>query len=66
MDYKYTGNPNIRCSVNSCAYHADINGGLCTLQGISVGHTKEHVSQPDATECVSFELGDHGATCGTH
>ena len=65
MEYEYTGNPNIRCSVDSCAYHADVNGGLCTLHGISVGHTKENVSKSDATECVSFQLGDHGTSCGS-
>lgn len=65
MDYDYTGNPSIRCSVDSCAYHAKSNGGLCTLEGISVGHTRQNVSASDATECVSFRLGEHGTECGS-
>lgn len=64
MEYKDTGNPNIRCSVESCAYHADVNGGRCSLQGISVGRTKKHVSKSDATECTSFQLGEYGVGQG--
>ena len=64
MDRKTNGNPNIKCSVSSCAYHTPATGGLCTLQGISVGCTQQNVTKCDCTECASFKLGDHGTDCG--
>lgn len=65
MKREINGNPSIRCSVDSCAYHTS-EGGLCTLQGISVGHTQQNVSESKATECASFRLGDHGTICGSN
>jgi hypothetical protein len=58
-----TGNPSIKCSVDSCAHHA-ANGGMCTLQEISVGCTQQNVSKCESTECASFQLGSHGTNCG--
>ena len=55
MDRKTNGNPNIKCSVSSCAYHTPATGGLCTQQ---------NVAKCDCTECASFKLGDHGTDCG--
>ena len=63
MDRKTNGNPSIKCSVDSCAYHSSA-AGMCTLQAISVGHTQQDVSQCKNTECDSFKLGNHGSTCG--
>ncbi len=56
-------NPSIKCSVNSCAYH---NGQTqaCTLDTIKVGCCDSSVSCCTDTECASFKLGDHGASCG--
>ena len=57
-----TYNPNIKCSVNSCAYH---NGQAqaCTLNEIKVGCCDSNVCNPAETECASFKLGDHGSAC---
>ena len=55
-------NPSIKCSVSSCAHHGST--GMCTLQSIQVGCTQQNVSKCEATECSSFQLGDHGANCG--
>ncbi len=63
MQRDISGNPSIKCSVNSCAYHA-ANSGMCTLQEISVGCTQKNVSKCEATECASFQLGTHGTDCG--
>ena len=62
MNHATNGNPSIKCSVNSCAYHATT--GQCTLQEISVGCTCKDVSKCESTECASFRLGNHGTTCG--
>ena len=59
------GNPSIKCSVNSCAYHA-ASDGLCTLNEIKVGCSCQDVSNCTSTECASFQLGDHGTNCGCH
>ncbi len=56
------GNPSIKCSVRSCAYH-DGAADMCTLQSIHVGCTQNNVGKCDATECDSFKLGDHGTSC---
>lgn len=61
MHEEKNGNPSIKCSVSSCAYHGS---GLCTLSHITVGHTQQNVSKCEATECSSFQLGDHGPSCG--
>lgn len=53
-------NPSIRCSVNSCTHHKDQH---CTLNEIRVGCTKNEVCNCEATECASFQLGDHGGKC---
>lgn len=63
MQRDINGNPSIKCTVNSCAYHAN-SSGLCTLNSIDVGCTKQNVSECQATECSSFQLGDHGTNCG--
>ncbi len=57
------GNPSIKCSVSSCAYHSGA-ADRCTLQAIQVGCTQSSVSKCEATECASFQLGDHGSSCG--
>ena len=62
MQRSNTGNPSIKCSVNSCAYHAG-SSGMCPLQAIQVGCTCKDVSKCEATECASFQLGDHGSNC---
>ena len=51
-------NPSIRCSVDSCTYHADNH---CTLNEIKVGCCCTNVSDCESTECASFKLGDYGA-----
>lgn len=65
MQRETNGNPSIKCSVNSCAYHAS-NTGLCTLGEIKVGCSCQDVSNCTSTECASFKLGDHGTNCGCH
>lgn len=65
MSREINGNPSIKCSVSSCAYHSKGND-QCTLQTIQVGHTQTDVSRCDCTECSSFKLGDHGTSCGCH
>ncbi|HWS43085.1 MAG TPA: DUF1540 domain-containing protein [Pseudoflavonifractor sp.] len=55
-------NSSIKCSVASCAYHAGAENS-CTLNQIKVGCTKPEVANCEATECASFQLGDHGACC---
>jgi len=62
MQRDINGNPNIKCSVRSCAYHTGA-GDMCTLKAIQVGCTQNNVSKCDATECASFQLGDHGTSC---
>lgn len=54
-------NPSIKCTVNSCAYHKNQH---CTLNEIQVGCCQNTVAAPKETECASFKLGDHGASCG--
>ena len=63
MKRDISGNPSIKCSVSSCAYHGG-NTGECTLQTIQIGCTSQSVSKCEATECASFQLGDHGPICG--
>ncbi len=63
MKREETGNPNIKCSVSSCAYHSGA-ADMCTLQAIHVGCTQQNVSKCESTECSSFRLGDHGTGCG--
>ncbi len=58
-----TGNPSIKCSVSSCAYHSGA-ADMCTLQAIQVGCIQKNVSKCESTECASFQLGDHGTGCG--
>ena len=53
-------NPSIKCSVNSCTYHADNH---CTLNEIKVGCTTPNVADCTSTECASFKLGEHGTCC---
>ena len=53
-------NPSIKCSVNSCTYHADNH---CTLNEIKVGCTTPNVADCTSTECASFNLGEHGTCC---
>lgn len=65
MSREINGNPSIKCSVSSCAYHNKTNE-QCTLQAIQVGHTQKDVDRCDCTECSSFKLGDHGTSCGCH
>lgn len=65
MSREINGNPSIKCSVSSCAYHNKTNE-QCTLQAIQVGHTQQDVGRCDCTECSSFKLGDHGTSCGCH
>ena len=55
-------NPSIKCSVASCSYH-DQAADYCTLNEIKVGCCKNDVSTCEATECASFQLGDHGSCC---
>lgn len=57
------GNPSIKCSVRSCAYHTG-KTDMCTLNAIQVGCTQNNVGKCDCTECASFKLGDHGTDCG--
>ena len=63
MAREINGNPSIKCSVSSCAYHSKATE-QCTLQSIQVGHTQQNVGKCESTECDSFKLGDHGTQCG--
>ena len=65
MSRDINGNPSIKCSVSSCAYHNKTNS-QCTLQAIQVGCTCKDVGKCESTECSSFRLGDHGTSCGCH
>lgn len=55
-------NSNIRCSVKSCANHCE-GQNYCSLNEIKVGCCDPTVSSCAATECASFQLGSHGASC---
>jgi hypothetical protein len=46
-------NHSIKCSVQSCAYHAN-NKNFCTLNAIQVGG-EAHPNDCQGTECSSFE-----------
>jgi len=61
MEHK-NANPSIECTVTSCAYHCN-DKQYCSLNTIKVGHQGANVATPGATECASFELGDHGTNC---
>lgn len=61
MDNK-NANPSIECSVTSCAFHC-VDKQYCSLNSIKVGHQENNVATSGATECASFELGDHGSSC---
>lgn len=61
MDTK-NANPSIECSVTSCAYHCN-DKQYCSLNTIKVGCQESNVATPGATECASFQLGDHGTCC---
>lgn len=55
MDYN-SYNANIKCSVDSCAYHNNPNN-CCGLESIKVGCCNSVPTQSDGTECASFKLG---------
>lgn len=61
MDHK-NANPSIQCNVTSCAYHC-ADKQYCSLNSIKVSHLDPNVSNSGATECASFQLGDHGSSC---
>ena len=61
MDTK-NANPSIECTVTSCAYHCNDKQN-CSLNTIKVGCQETNVATPGATECASFQLGDHGTCC---
>mgnify|MGYP002563738959 CR=1 FL=1 len=61
MDTK-NANPSIECTVTSCAYHCK-EKNHCTLNEIRVGSCQSKVTDCGATECASFQLGDHGTCC---
>lgn len=56
-------NPSIECTVTSCAHHCS-DKQYCSLNTIKVGHHDTNVATAGATECASFQLGDHGTSCG--
>ena len=48
-------NHSIKCSVDSCAYHAQ-SKDFCTLNAIKVGCCGDsHPNSCECTECASFE-----------
>lgn len=55
-------NPSIECTVTSCAHHCN-DKQYCSLNTIKVGYQESNVATPGATECASFDLGDHGTCC---
>lgn len=55
-------NQSIKCSVTSCAYHCT-DKDFCSLDEIKVGCCDASVANCDQTQCASFHLGDHGASC---
>ena len=59
------GNPSIKCSVDSCAYHSGAQN-CCSLDSIKVGCCDCSPTKCEGTECASFKLGDHGTNCGCH
>ncbi|NME83886.1 DUF1540 domain-containing protein [Clostridium sp. SM-530-WT-3G] len=48
-------NSSIKCSVESCKYHAQAKE-YCTLDAIKVGTHESHPDMPECTDCESFEL----------
>ncbi|MBE6062833.1 MAG: DUF1540 domain-containing protein [Clostridium butyricum] len=48
-------NSNIKCSVESCKYHADAKD-YCTLNAIKVGTHEQHPKESKCTDCQSFEV----------
>lgn len=61
MEHK-NANPSIECTVTSCAYHC-ADKQYCSLNSIKVGFQDANVATSEATECASFQLGDHGSRC---
>lgn len=55
-------NQAIKCSVISCAHHCG-EQNCCSLREIKVGCSDPSVVQCDQTQCASFDLGSHGASC---
>lgn len=55
-------NPSIECTVTSCAHHCG-DKQYCALNTIKVGCQETNVASCRATECASFELGQHGTCC---
>ena len=48
-------NSSIKCSVNSCKYHAD-SKDYCTLNEIRVGTHEANPKMVQCTDCESFEV----------
>jgi len=53
-------NSNIKCTVESCAYHSKTQN-YCSLPQIQVGCSCGTVTDCQGTECASFRLEKHGA-----
>ena len=60
MDNKV--NHSIKCSVSSCAYHAN-SQNYCTLNEIKVGCSTPNVTDCGCTECASFQAGSGKGCC---
>ncbi|MCI8422460.1 MAG: DUF1540 domain-containing protein [Lawsonibacter sp.] len=54
MDYRAC-NTNIKCSVDSCAYH-NAPQNCCSLEAIKVGCCDCNPTRCEGTECASFKL----------
>jgi hypothetical protein len=48
-------NESIGCSVQQCEHHAG-STNYCTLSKIEVGTHEKNPTEPDCTDCESFEL----------
>lgn len=63
MNQNPTPNPTnstIKCDVEACSHHS--SNDYCSLNQIEVGASSRHVTQPQNTECASFELDNQRAS----
>lgn len=48
-------NHSIECVVSNCKYHCN-TADYCSLDRITVGCHEKHPTQPECTDCQSFEM----------
>ena len=52
---KFMENKNIECSVQQCKNHSS-SSNYCALDKISVGTHETNPTQPQCTDCMSFQI----------